>query len=209
MKNALLLVNYFIINRASYLIRSLFILRLFVFILLSSLMTSSFAKDSPKNQLQIDYQNSLTGIDFFDYPFLTVYQIPEATYHYLNSAFSRFYRTVTFNTSIKDSTFAKSNQYEIISIPFVAANSKYFQFEVFGKLTDSEYSIRSEMTKNNVLYQYNENSDVLDVYNSTIALGAGFSFHTSPFSKVKVLFSNESLPGYGNSQALIGFESEF
>jgi len=172
-------------------------------------MISGFAKELPKNQLQIDYQASLSGIDFLDYPFLTVYQIPEATYQYLNSAFSRFYRTVTFNTSIKDSTFIKSNQYEIISIPFIAANSQYFQFEIFGKLTDAEYSIRSEMTKNNVLYQYNENSDVLDVYNSTLALGAGFSFRTSPFSKIKVLLSNESLPGYGNSQALIGFESQF
>ncbi len=189
--------------------RSLPILRLFIFILLSSSFVSSFAKDLPKNQLQIDYQNSLNGIDFFDYPFLTVYQIPEATYQYLNSAFSRFYRTVSFNTSIKDSTFVKSNQYEIISIPFIEANSHYFQFELFGKLSDSEYNVRSEMTKNNVLYQYNENSEVLDIYNSTLALGAGISFQTTPFSKVKVLFSNENLPGYGNSQALIGFESQF
>ena len=192
-----------------YLMRGLPVLRLFVFILLSSSIVSSFAKDLPKNQLQMDYQKSLNGNDFFDYPFLTVYQIPDATYQHLNSAFSRFYRTVSFNTSIKDSTFVKSNQYEIISIPFIEANSHYFQFELFGKLSDSEYNVRSEMTKNNVLYQYNENSEVLDIYNSTLALGAGISFQTTPFSKVKVLFSNESLPGYGNSQALIGFESQF
>ena len=192
-----------------YLIRSLLVLRLFIFILLSSFIAPSFAKDLSRNQLQIDYQNSLNNVDFFDSPFISVYQIPEATYQYLNSAFSQFYRTVTFTTSIKDSTFAKSNQYEIISIPFIAANSNAVQFEVFGKLSDPDYNVRSEMTKNNVLYQYNENSDVLDIYNSTLSLGAGISYRTSPLSKIKVLFSNQNLPGYGNSQALIGFESQF
>lgn len=178
-------------------------------LVISSITNVCYAQETTKNQLQLDYQESLNKVNFSQTPFSSVYYISEATYHYLDSAFNNFYQRLSFDTSIKNSTFKKSNQYEIISIPFIANNSQFIQFEVFGKLSDPKNDNIRDMTRDNVLYEYTENSEVLDVYNSELALGAGISFQTSPFSKIKVLISKKNLPGYGTSQALIGFESSF
>lgn len=175
----------------------------------SFIVNICYAQESSKNQLQLDYQQSLSKVSFSRVPFSSVYYISEATYHYLDSAFNNFYQTLSFDTSIKDSTFQKSKQYEIISIPFIANNIKVVQFELFGKLSDPKNDNHRDMAQDNPLYEYFENSEVLDIYNSELSLGAGISFQTSPFSKVKVLISNKNLPGYGSSQALIGFESSF
>lgn len=188
----------------------LFSIKSSVLILVASSITNvCYAQETTKNQLQLDYQHSLNKVNFSQTPFSSVYYISEATYHFLDSTFNNFYQRLSFDTSIKNSTFKKSNQYEIISIPFIANNSQFIQFEVFGKLSDPKNDNLRDMTRDNVLYEYTENSEVLDVYNSELALGAGISFQTSPFSKIKVLISKKNLPGYGTSQALIGFESSF
>lgn len=188
----------------------LFSIKSSVLILVASSITNvCYAQEATKNQLQLDYQHSLNKVNFSQTPFSSVYYISEATYHFLDSTFNNFYQRLSFDTSIKNSTFKKSNQYEIISIPFIANNSQFIQFEVFGKLSDPKNDNLRDMTRDNVLYEYTENSEVLDVYNSELALGAGISFQTSPFSKIKVLISKKNLPGYGTSQALIGFESSF
>ncbi len=171
--------------------------------------TVSFAQDNNQNQLQLDYQLSMNKVDFLEKPFSSFYYISEATYHYLDSAFSGFYQRIAFETSIKDSTFKKSKQYEIISVPFISTNSQLVQFEIFGKLSDPNNENYQDMTPGRTLYEYIENSEALDIYNSELSLGAGISFQTSPYSKIKVLISNKNLPGYGTSQALIGFESRF
>ncbi|MBB1273011.1 MULTISPECIES: hypothetical protein [Psychromonas] len=169
----------------------------------------SFAQENNQNQLQLDYQLSMNKVDFLDKPFSSFYHISEATYHYLDSVFSGFYQRISFETSIKDSTFKKSKQYEIISVPFISTNNQLVQFEIFGKLSDPNNDNRQTMTAGRTLYEYIENSEALDIYNSELSLGAGISFQTSPYSKIKVLISNKNLPGYGTSQALIGFESRF
>lgn len=180
-------------------------------LVLSYLVTPSvsFAQDNNQNQLQLDYQLSMKKVNFLEKPFSSFYYISEATYHYLDSAFNGFYQRITFDTSIKDSTFKKSKQYEIISVPFISNNSQLVQFEIFGKFSDHSNDNHRDMSPGRTLYEYIENSEALDIYNSELSLGAGISFQTSPYSKIKVLISNRNLPGYGASQALIGFESRF
>ena len=162
-----------------------------------------------EDQLQIDYQKSIDEDHLLSAPLRSVYQISERTYQYLDTAFSCFYQKLSFDTGIKNNTFNKSAHYEMLSVPLLSTNNNLIQLEVFGKLSDPNTFYLTNMSSDHTLYNYTANSQVLDIYSSDIGLGAGISFQTSDISKLKIIISDESLPGYGTSQALIGFESKF
>jgi hypothetical protein len=135
------------------------------------------------------------------------YQIPSATYNYLDGVFSKFYKSVRFNTDITDNTFENSQYYEMVAIPLVAENSLGLQFEVFGKFSNSSNEYLSNLPNEMIFYNYQPNE--ISFEESDLNLGVGFSFRTSPATKVKVILSDGELPGYGSSKAIIGFESIF
>jgi len=184
-----------------------------IFILASLISMCCFAEQHPSNALQVQYQKSIKQntetSNLFDLNLRSVYQIPETTYQYLNSVFTSFYQKLTFTTSIANSTFAKSSHYELVAIPFIPTNKKGFQLEVFGNFSDHFSQYLSNFSSDHLLYDYQSNSQELDITNCDLSLGAGISFNTSPRSKVKIIISNNDIPGYGTSKALLGFETQF
>ncbi|WP_022942290.1 hypothetical protein [Psychromonas hadalis] len=175
-----------------------------------------FASEVPSNSLQVEYQKSIAQITTEQIAtkskllsLNTVYQIPVATYHYLDEAFTSLYNKVTFNTSITDSTFKKSAHYELISIPLIAENTQGLQVELFGNFSDPSTQRLSNFSADQTLSDYYSNTAQFNIYNSELALGAGISFNTGKRSKIKMIISNSNIPGYGNSNALVGFETRF
>lgn len=138
-----------------------------------------------------------------------VYQIPSKTYLYLDNVFTSFYKKITFKTDIAKSTFQNNAHYELISIPLIAENEKGLQFEVFGNFTDPTTNRFSNLSEDQALSTYYSNTSKLDIYQSQLSVGAGVSFNTTKNSKIKVLISNNDMPGYGKSKALLGFETSF
>lgn len=178
--------------------------------ILMSMLPSAFcfAVEVPSNTLQVEYQNNnteQTSLLSFD----TVYQIPSTTYNYLDDIFTSFYHKLTFNTSISDSTFEENSHYELLAIPLITENDKGFQLELFGNFSDIPTKHFSNMSSDQALSNYYSNTKLLDIYESEFSVGAGISFNTGDNSKIKVIISNNDIPGYGSSNALFGFETSF
>lgn len=145
--------------------------------------------------------------DFFSVT--NFYYIPDQTYQYLSTVFQDFHQKLSFNTSIKNSTFQKSNYNEIVSLPLIADNKYGVQFELFGNLADPDTSYLSNLPSDITLYDYYTDNGTFELRNSELTLGAGFSFHTSPTTSLKLIISDGDLPGYGSSNALFGVETIF
>lgn len=173
--------------------------------------TLCHADEIESENIQFNYQNlghqkalstDLLSLD-------TVYNIPTVTYQYLDSIFTSFYNKVTFKTDIKDSTFKTTSHNELVSIPLLSENKQGFQIELFGNFSDPATQRLSNFSTDQALYHYYSNTEQLNIYNSTLSVGAGISFNTGKNSKVKVIISNNEMPGYGTSNALLGFETSF
>ena len=145
--------------------------------------------------------------DFFSVT--TFYYIPDQTYQYLSNVFHSFHKKLSFDTSIKSSTFQKSKYNEIVSLPLIADNKYGMNFEVFGNLSDPDTSYLSNLSNNSSLYNYYTETGTFELSNSELSIGAGFSVHTSASTKLKLIISDGDLPGYGSSNALFGFETIF
>lgn len=177
-------------------------------IMLFSPYALSAVENTATNNLQIEYQkikqqpNTLLS-------FNTVYQIPSHTYHYLDEVFTSFYNKITFNTAITDSTFENNAHYELIAIPLIAENEQGLQIEIFGNFTDPATQRFSNVSSDQAMSNYYSNTELLDIYESSLSIGAGISFKASDATKVKVIISNSAMPGYGSSNALLGFETSF
>lgn len=182
-------------------------------VFISALIPFNFcwADNVPSNSLQVEYQknnqqqiqdSSLLSLE-------TVYQIPTSTYSYLDDVFTSFYNTVTFNTSITDKTFVTNSHYELVSIPLIAENQQGVQLELFGNFSDPATQQLSNVSKDQTLSNYYSHTQDLDIYGSDFSIGAGFSFNTSEDSKIKIIISNNDMPGHGSSNALLGFETNF
>lgn len=182
-----------------------------IVILASFLSTCCFAEKIPSNSLQVQYQKSIKQTKQKSTLLLLapVYHIPELTYQYLDAAFSDFYQKLSFNTSIANTTFKKNAYYQLIVIPIIPTNKEGFQLEIFGNFSDPFSQYLSNLSADQILYNYQSNSEEFDIYNSNLALGAGISFNISSNSKIKIVISNNDIPGYGMSKALIGFEAQF
>ncbi|HEY5716226.1 MAG TPA: hypothetical protein VIS54_07405 [Psychromonas sp.] len=184
-----------------------------ILILASFISTCCWAEKSPSNALQAQYKKSVeqkvVNENRFDLNFSSAYQIPEITYQYLDAVFSDFYQKLSFSTSIANSTFEKNAHYELIAIPVIPTNKEGFQLELFGNFSDHFSQYLSNYSADHLLYNYRANSEEFSIYNSELSLGAGVSFKTSPQSKVKIVISNNNIPGYGTSSALFGFEMQF
>jgi hypothetical protein len=179
-----------------------------IIILASFLSTVCFAEKTPTNSLQVQYQESIkpNSTAFYLNP---VVQIPETTYLFLNSVFSSFYKKLSFNTSIANSIFKKNAYYQVIAIPIIPTNTEGVQLEFFGNFSTPASQYLSNFSADHLLYNYRSNSETFDLYRSDLALGAGISFKTDSNSKIKIVISNNEIPGYGTSKALVGFETKF
>ncbi|MGB5446552.1 MAG: hypothetical protein WBM99_13725 [Psychromonas sp.] len=180
-------------------------------ILASFISISCFADTVPDYLLQAPYNDNVEqrNGNKFALDFSSAYIIPESTYRYLDSVFSNFYQKLSFNTSIANSTFTKNTHYELFAIPIIPSNKEGLQLELFGHFTDNYSQYLSNFSSDNTLYNYRANSENFDIYNSELSFGAGFSFNTSASSKFKIIVSNTTIPGYGTSIALFGFETRF
>lgn len=179
-----------------------------IIILASFLSTVCFAENMQTNSLQVPYQQSikLNSTAFYLNP---VFQIPEATYLYLDAVFTSFYQQLSFDTSIANSTFKKNAYSQVVAIPIIPTNAEGFQMELFGNFSNPDSQYLSNFSADHLLYNYRSSSENFDLYNSVLALGAGISFNTSSNSKIKIVISNNDIPGYGTSKTLVGFESQF
>lgn len=137
-------------------------------------------------------------------------QLPTVTYLYLEKVFSNFYKKIVFSTTIADSTFHDTINSDQFSIPLIADNSSGIHLEIFGKFTDPTAQDLSNISPDHILYEYMTNTtSEIDFYQATFSISAGFSFNTSENSKIKIIISNNEIPGYGDSNTLIGFETRF
>jgi len=190
-----------------------------IIILASFFSAYCFADQLPTNSLQQQYQyqnqnqnqkiikqQKQNSTPFYLNP---VFQIPEATYQYLDAAFTSFYQKLSFNTSIAKSTFKKNAYYQVIAIPIIPASVGGFQLEFIGHFSDPASRYLSNLSADHLLYNYRTNSEEFNLYSSVLALGAGIGFNTSSNSKIKIVISNNDIPGYGTSKALVGFEFQF
>jgi len=170
----------------------------------SNISTNNSAPTS--NTGHIEYQ-SATATAQFDLD--DIYHIPVATYQYLDAIFTAFYDKVTFNTSISDTTFKSTAHNELVSIPLIAENKQGIRLELFGNFSDPATQQLSNLSTDQALHTYYSNTAQLDFNDSAFSIGAGFSFKTSEQSKIKVIISNDKMPGYGSSNALLGFQTRF
>lgn len=168
----------------------------------------SAIEEVPSNSLQVEYKKvNEQSSDLLSLN--TVYQIPSTTYKYLDEVFTSFYNTITFKTSITDSTFKNNAHYELVAIPLIAENQQGVNIELFGNFSDSSTQRFSNFSADQALYHYYSNTELLDIYESSLSIGAGISFKASEATKIKVIISNSNMPGYGSSNALLGFETSF
>jgi hypothetical protein len=182
-------------------------------IVITALFSSSFcfATETPSNSLQVEFKRHLeqpekdTSILSLD----TVYQIPTKTYDYLDEIFTSFYNNSTFNNTVTKSTFENSSHYELIAVPLVAENTQGVQIELFGNFSNPASNRFSNFSQDQALSNYYSNTQQLNIQQSDLSVGAGISFNASTNSKIKVIISNNDMPGYGSSNALLGFETSF
>ncbi|WP_413699184.1 hypothetical protein ACLKMH_16925 [Psychromonas sp. KJ10-10] len=175
--------------------------------LLSTSLTCNANQENDKLNLVFVQNNIQNETDLISLD--AVYQIPSKTYHYLDNIFTTFYKKITFNTEIAQSTFQSNAHYELIAIPLIAENEKGLKFELFGNFTNPVNVRLSNLSTDQTLSTYYSNTEQLDLYQSELSLGAGFSFKAGKESKIKLLISNNDMPGYGKSRALVGFETSF
>lgn len=166
------------------------------------------AQQTPANQLQVQYQQSehsnSSTIDLN-----SIYKIPTVTYQYLDSIFTSFYQTITFNTPVIDSTFHTNSHSELIALPLIANNPQGFHIEIFGSFSDPKTQYLTNLSSDQATYGHIENTSPFNMYDSELSIGAGVSFKTGNSSKIKIILSDGNMPGYGNSNALFGFETKF
>lgn len=137
-------------------------------------------------------------------------QLPTVTYLYLEKVFSNFYKKIVFSTTIADSTFHDTINSDQFSIPLIADNSRGIHLEIFGKFTDPTAQDLSNISPDHILYEYMTNTtNEIDFYQATFSMSAGFSFKTGENSEIKIIISNNEIPGYGDCNTLIGFETRF
>ena len=165
---------------------------------------------SPIQSTDDFYITSKNNINF-GFKLDSVTEIPEATYRYLEGVFTTFYKKITFNTSITDSTFTNCLESDLFAIPLIATNQQGLQLEVFGNFSDFSKQYLSNLPTDHPLYEHFINSEQssVDLLDNDLSLGAGISFNTSQSSKVKLVISNNDMPGYGGSRTLVGFETRF
>jgi hypothetical protein len=179
-----------------------------VFLTLFSPFALSAVEEIPSNSLQVEYIKShQQKWDILNLN--AIYQIPSTTYQYLDDVFTSFYNTITFKTTIADSTFKNNAHYELVSIPLIAENTEGVHIELFGNFSDPSTQILSNFSTDQALYQYYSNTELLDIYDRSLSVGAGISFNASKETTIKVIISNKNMPGYGSSNALLGFETSF
>jgi len=167
------------------------------------------AVEVPSNSLQVAYKKNNEQITKNTLKVNDTHKIHNDTYNYLNEIFSSFYQKITFTNEIADSTFVANAHYELISIPLIAENKNGLQFELFGNFSNPATQQFSNISEDQPLSNYYANTEALDIYDSELSLGAGMSFYTEGGDKIKIIISNNKIPGYGNSTALIGFETSF
>ena len=188
------------------------ILKLLTFIIVF-FTANCFAAPAPADTLQAQVQKKVELEQQDDPSFLSdlrlVSQLPEATYHYLENVFASFYKKLSFSTVIINSTFEDSLNSELISVPLIATNKQGLHMELFGNFSDPSTQYLSNLSADHALHDYIANSEQIDFSNSTLSLGAGISFNTGQSSKIKLIISNNEMPGYGNSTTLVGFETSF
>ncbi|WP_028862593.1 hypothetical protein [Psychromonas aquimarina] len=183
-----------------------------IIILAAFASCSCFAVNVPSNLLQVQYQKSVKQqAEPDEFNFSSVSQIPEATYNYLNGIFTSFSQVFSLNTPITNSTFEDNSYYELISVPLIAPNNDNIQLEFFSNFSNPSTAYLSNLSSDHAMSDYMSNTQHNSFYGSEVdvGFGAGLSFNTSPSSKIKIIISNEEIPGYGDSKALIGFESKF
>lgn len=178
-------------------------------ILLCFASSCTFAQQTPSNQLQVEYQRTIstTSTDYFGME--TIAHIPHATYQYLNHVFNTFYRRINLNTDISDSTFISNSHYELIALPLFMQEEHGVGVEVFGNFYDPFTQNLSNLSSDQAMSNYFGHSEQVNLYESEFALGAGISYQTDSSSQFKVVISNENIPGYGGSTALFGYEQKF
>ncbi|WP_354625794.1 hypothetical protein [Psychromonas sp. MME2] len=134
------------------------------------------AQESPSNTLQVEYQQQVQvgSSSYFDIE--SISQVPQATYQYLNQVFKSFYRSFNFTTSITDSTFVDNAHYQIFSLPIMPLDSDCFEVEVFGNFYDPAKQDLANLNADQAMYDYVSNSEEMNIYESNLAFGAGFSF---------------------------------
>jgi hypothetical protein len=180
---------------------------------ISALFSSSFcfATETLSNSLQVEFKQyseqdeDETNILSLD----SVYQIPVKTYDYFDEVLTSFYNNITFNTAVTKSTFKNSSHYELIAIPLISENNQGVQIELFGNFSNPTSNRLSNCSEDQALSNYYSNTEQFDIKQSDLSVGAGISFNTSKDIKIKVIISNNDMPGYGNSNALFGFETSF
>lgn len=182
-----------------------------VIVFMTSLSPTLVIAEIPRNGLQVEYKKNIEQEtpNSERLSFKTIYQIPSNTYHYLDELFSSFYNTITFNNKITDNIFKTSAHYELVSIPLISENQKGLQFEVFGNFSNPETQHFSNISADQALSTYYSNTEGLNIYNSQLSVGAGISFYTVGGDKIRIIVSNNKIPGYGSSTALLAFETKF
>jgi len=185
-------------------------LKIMTFIALSPALgcLAELAEEVPSNSLQVEYQNQELA-STAQFTMDDLYHIPVATYQYLDDIFTSFYNKVTFKTTIADNTFKNSAHYELVSIPLIAENKQGIQIELFGNFSDPLTQQLSNVSTDQALHSYYSNTALLNINESSFSMGAGVSFNTSDESKIKLIISNNEMPGYGSSNALLGFQTKF
>ncbi|MFT7053443.1 MAG: hypothetical protein ACJAU1_000999 [Psychromonas sp.] len=124
-----------------------------IIILASFLSTCCFAEQmtadslQPQNQTNIK-QQKLNSTAFYLNP---VFHIQEATYQYLDSAFTSFYQKLSFNTSIAKSTFKENAYYQVVAIPLIPTNIGGFQLEFFGTFSNPASQYLSDFSADHLL----------------------------------------------------------
>lgn len=172
--------------------------------------TPCFAVQPSPDIFKSEYQESLkvpTQEPKFEVSAVT--KIPQATYNYLENVFSSFYSKVSFNTEITNSTFKDGLQSDVFSLPLIANNSRGIRLELFGNFCDLSKQYLSNLSSDHALYDSMVNAQQTDLLNDDLSLGAGVSFNTGKSSKIKIIMSNNDMPGYGSSRTLVGFETSF
>lgn len=172
--------------------------------------TSCFAVQPSTDVFKSDYQQSFK-VSPLDSGFQldAITKIPKATYNYLENIFSSFYTNMTFNTEIANSTFKDGLQSDVFSLPLIANNSRGIRLELFGNFSDLSKQYLSNLSTDHALYESMVNTQQTDILNDDLSLGAGVSFNTGKSSKIKIIMSNNDMPGYGSSRTLVGFETSF
>ncbi|MFT6905869.1 MAG: hypothetical protein ACJAS1_002532 [Oleiphilaceae bacterium] len=169
------------------------------------------ASQFPSNALQVEYKRSVEQRDInrFSLDFDSVYQIPAATYQYLDAIFTSFYHKLTLTAPITDSTFTDNLHYELFSVPLIAPSEQGMQLEMYANFSDPSTQYLSNLSRDHALYDYIGSLERFDLYNSKLSIGVGMSFNSGQSSKIKFIISNGKMPGYGGSTALLGFETRF